>query len=235
MAGRFLEKVFHSMRGGPLCLSLERRKGALVLVARRGNEPILFSELTRQGRLPEPFQWPDTTSPEVRVPLEKLAALREALAGVEGVEVRIAPDVPQQRLEKPPQSFSWEYSWTPDRAFLLRQLLPNIAYFGQGWFASSEQYWHLDGFEPADDLWLARETVEKEDLLPFLTEVFPGWRRRGWPVIAQARFDPTPALSLQIVEVQVDSVELSLRWQVDPGTLAELPGLAGYVNASGTV
>lgn len=235
MAGRFLEKVFHSMRGSPPCLSLERRRGTLVLVARRGNEPILFSELARQGRLPEPFQWPDTTSPEVRVPLEKLAALRVALTAVDGVEVRIAPDVPQQRLEKPPQSFSWEYGWTPDRAFLLRQLLPNIAYFGQGWFASSEQYWRLDGFEPADDLWLARETVEGEDLLPFLTEVFPDWRRRSWPVITQARFDPTPALSLQINGVQVDSLELSLRWQVVPGTLAELPGLAGYVNASGVV
>jgi hypothetical protein len=235
MAGRFLEKVFHPMRGGPPRLSLERRKGALVLLARRGNEPILFSELARQGRLPEPFQWPDTTSPEVRVPLEKLAALREALAAVEGVEVRIAPDVPQQRLEKPPRDFRWEYGWTPNRASLLRQLPSDIAYFGQGWFASWEQYWRLDGFQPGDELWLVRDTVEGEDLLPFLTEALPDWQKRGWPVVAQARFDPAPALSLQVVEVQADLLELSLRWQVAPGTLAELPGLAGYVNASGVV
>lgn len=160
-----------------------------------------------------------------------LESLREVPREQMEIRLEIAAEVQALVRDPMPGGFSLTFRWSSSFKGLERIINPPARYLGKGCFLTETSYWLVEGTEPEDDRFLTSEHLEGPLLFALVQHRAPVWRRMGLPYRVELEYLETPLHQAEILSVQADRVDLSLRWFLPTNQLEEIAALPGFLRA----
>lgn len=238
MLGKLRSTAAMVLGGGKYRIALSRQADEFVLHAYKGKN---FIPLAKAAAKFEPLaalvrleSRSDHSSVLPLVLLQNAKAVLHALAS-DGLEVVISPEVDALQLVDTPRAFQHTYVWDSAINALVAQGAEVAQYIGEGWFVSGDHYWHIPGALPEDDRWLKMNRITGPSIVDFINRVVPAWKQRGLPYRCHMQFEWSPALTITVIRVLPDTIELDIVWRVPHEDVHDVPSLPGYVTTSSTL
>ncbi|SDH52669.1 TerB N-terminal domain-containing protein [Desulfosporosinus hippei] len=226
--------------GSPYRIILSTEDKKFYLNAYKGAGAIPFAQLlNKYPQLGDLSVWLNYEKGRPVIPLGNLAYVKKELSRLISEEQKNKPEIviPQEiQLLKPgkmPAGFEIRYSWNNLEKAIQPQLRGE--YWGEGTYVSENSYWNMPGFTENDDPWLRKNKIQGQEILEFLRAILPQWQRRSLPVQSEIVLEVEPACTIKINRVRIDSVTCEALWRVNPGSIAEIPSLAGYIIAGSSL
>lgn len=230
----FLGKIINALGGGRFLFVLCREQSKFYLMAFRGNKPINIAQLVNQyPRLRGLERLATLDRPSIAIRLSQLIDVRLILQTVVGefLHIHISPAVLMLNPCPAPQDFAVQYNWSAESRCLVRELPTGTSYFGEGWFATTNAYWHTPNVKASDDVWLVRERIERSDIIEFIKNVTPNWQERNLPFTCRIGYTPEPALSISVATVTDERVTVKVHWVRNPAEISGIAGVSDHVIA----
>ena len=168
--------------------------------------------------------------------LDEARGLLGRLAGRQQRNLRITVDDRAAALivrESAPEDFFIRYERDGDG---LKRVLPgSVRELTDGWLLRGFELWHYPGLDRDGLLLIRKERFSREELLGFVRDVLPAFRRAGVRAQSAVEYDPVPAVRLTLHSVAPDRAGVRPNWAVPPASVDESLAIPGHVLSGGSL